>query len=178
VESGDVIVGPKSSPTSQQNSGRSGGGRQEIAMVTRGVRYAFIGITVGIAVAIPLQVFFAGVGVFGGGFDVHRTAGDIIVTLTILVFLLSLAGWLRRETFGPGGRGSLKVIGLALALMVVAHLQFVFIGFRGTPWVAALHALNAFAILGLAVTVIRSALAELGSRASERPPEPATHPNA
>jgi hypothetical protein len=147
-------------------------------MVTRGIRYALIGLTVGIAVAIPLQVFFAGVGVFGGGFDVHRGAGDIIVTLTILVFLLSLAGWLRRETFGAGGRGSLAVIGLALALMVVAHLQFVFLGFRGTPWVAGLHALNAFAILGLAVTVVRRALAELGNRASERPPEPATRPNA
>jgi hypothetical protein len=62
--------------------------------------------------------------------------------------------------------------------MVVAHLQFVFLGFRGTPWIAGLHALNAFAILGLAVTVVRRGLAKLGTRASERPPEPATRPNA
>jgi hypothetical protein len=147
-------------------------------MVTRGIRYACIGLTVGIAAAVPLQVFFAGVGAFGGGFDVHRGAGDIIVTLTIPVFLLSLAGWLRRETFGAGGRGSLAVIGLALALMVVAHLQFVFLEFRGTPWVAGLHALNAFAILGLAVAVVRRARAELGSRAADRPPEPAIGPSA
>jgi hypothetical protein len=147
-------------------------------MVTRAIRYACIGLSVGIAAAVPLQVFFAGVGAFGGGFDVHRTAGDIIVTLTILVFVLSLAGWLRRDAFGASGRGSLAVIGLALALMVVAHLQFVFLGFRGTPWVAGLHALNAFAILGLTVALVRRALAELGSRAAERPPEPATGPTA
>jgi hypothetical protein len=147
-------------------------------MITRGIRYAFIGLAVGMAVAVPLQVFFAGVGVFGGGFDVHRTAGDIIVTLTIPLFLLSLAGWLRRDAFGASGRGSLAVIGLALVLMVVAHLQFVFLDFRRTPWVAALHALNAFAIVGLAVAVARRARAELGSRAADRPAEPATGPSA
>ena len=147
-------------------------------MVTRGIRYVFIGLATVIAVAVPLQVFFAGVGVFGGGFDVHRTAGDIMVTLTIPLFLLSLAGWLRGNAFGAGGRGSLAVMGLALALMVVAHLQFVFLEFRGTPWVAGLHALNAFAILGLSVASVRRALGELGSPAADRSPEPATRPNA
>jgi hypothetical protein len=147
-------------------------------MVTRGIRYVFIALAAAIAVAIPLQVFFAGVGVFGGGFDVHRGAGDIIVSLTILVFLLSLAGWLRRDTFGAAGRPSRTVIGLAFALMLVAHLQYVFLDFRGTPWVAGLHALNAFAILGLAVAVVRSSLAARVTAPAERSTEAARAPGA
>src|SRR5580765_4180525 len=83
-----------------------------------------------IAVGIVVQVFLAGLGIFGAeSFDAHEEFGGILHGLTILVFLLAIAGPRTGRTIGMG-----------FGLAVLVTIQIALVGARDdTPGLAALH---------------------------------------
>jgi hypothetical protein len=106
---------------------------------------------------VVLQVFFAGLGIFGAGsFDLHRSFGNALQGLTAVLLILAI--------LGPANR---RDIGMAIVLVVLATVQIGIVDARDSaPGLAALHPVLALALLGLAVHM---GLHELrGSRAAER----------
>lgn len=93
------------------------------------------------------QVFLAGLGVFESPtrFNVHR---DLGYTLSILPILMIVAALL-------GGMGRRMVL-LALTAFLLFLLQSVFVALReSSPMIAALHPLNGFLILLIALIIAR-----------------------
>jgi hypothetical protein len=101
------------------------------------------------AALVVLQVFFAGLGIFGAeSFDLHRSFGNLLHGLTALLLILAI--------FGPATR---RDIGMAVVLVVLATAQIGIVDARdGAPGLAALHPVLALALLGLAVHMGLSAL--------------------
>jgi hypothetical protein len=107
-------------------------------------------------VGVAVQFFLAGLGVFrtqghaehgsvsdsqfASYFDPHRTLGNVLFGVAVLVFLAALAARL--------GRARVLVM---LVLPVLVFLQSIFAN-DGPSWFRALHVLNAFVIAGLAGT--------------------------
>jgi len=113
---------------------------------------------------VAIQVFLAGVGLFGAGdLSTHREFGYVVAAFPILVLL---ASWPAR----PGRR----VVWLTVALLVVAYIQTVLPLFREElPFIAALHPVNALAIFWLGLVIAR------GTTALARAPHPpASEPSA
>jgi hypothetical protein len=105
--------------------------------------------------ALIVQIFFAGLGIFGGveqiaagGLDedawedeigLHAGFGHILHLVSIVIFLLSLAARIGRN----------RVL-LTLALPLLMTLQiFLAAGGEDAPVIGALHVVNALVILGL-----------------------------
>ena len=107
----------------------------------RGVTTAYEGLALFIAVGIVVQVFLAGLGIFGAkSFKAHEDWGVVLHSLSIVVFLLALIGPRTRRTIGLG-------FGLALLLTV----QIALVSTRDdAPGLAALHPVLALFALGLA----------------------------
>jgi hypothetical protein len=98
---------------------------------------------------VVAQVVLAGLGVFSDprSFITHREFGYLLGMLTLVLLVLALAS-----------RAPRRVIGLCALLLVLFALQSVFIALRtGAPAIAALHPLNGFLILLVAITVTRAA---------------------
>lgn len=95
-----------------------------------------------------LQVFLAGLGVFGRqGFGTHQTFGYVIAWLTPVMLLLAIVG-----------RTGRRVIGLAALTLVMFALQSVFVLVRrDLPIVAALHPVNGVALAFVAMVIARQA---------------------
>jgi hypothetical protein len=75
------------------------------------------------------------------GFMVHGINGEMIIPLLVLVLLI--------VSFFAGVPGGIRMAAIILGLVV---LQVALgIGLHGLPYLALLHAVNAFAILGAAV---------------------------
>ena len=94
-----------------------------------------------------LQVWLAGRGVFESPtmFDTHRSVGYTLSLFTVVLLVLGLLG-------GMGRRVAL----LAVAIFVLFILQSVFVVMRdSTPAVAALHPVNGFLIVFLAIVLAR-----------------------
>jgi len=99
---------------------------------------------------IVLQVYFAGEGIFGardtdtpiedaGALDLHRGVGFFIAMPgALLLLILALLAWL------PGTRWRTLSIVFPVLLFVQALLP------GAGRWVAALHPVNAFLLLGMA----------------------------
>ena len=103
------------------------------------------------AACAVVQVFLAGLGVFDDprAFITHREFGYLFGWLTLVVLVLALVGRLPR-----------RIAGMSILLLVLFALQSVFVALRADlPAVAALHPLNGFAILGLAVLTARASWA-------------------
>ena len=95
-----------------------------------------------------VQVFLAGLGVFAdaGAFARHREFGYLFGWLTLVALVLALLGRLPR-----------RIVGADVLLLVLFTLQSVFVALRtDMPAVAALHPVNGFAIIGLAVVTARA----------------------
>jgi ABC-type antimicrobial peptide transport system permease subunit len=114
-------------------------------------RYARIGFVavVWLFVACAVgQVFLAGLGVFGlppGDFTAHRDWGYTFGYLTLVILILALVGRLSR-----------RMIGLSALLLVLFALQSILVAVRGDyPSLAALHPLNGFLILLVAIVLGR-----------------------
>ena len=98
-------------------------------------------------VAVVLQIYFAGEGIFGAGsetiddansLELHRGFGWIIAQPIGLLFLITaLLAWL------PDKRQRYMTIALPILLFVQSILP------SAGRWVAALHPVNAVVILGL-----------------------------
>ena len=103
------------------------------------------------AACVVIQVFLAGLGVFADprSFITHRDFGYLFGLLTLALLVLALVG-----------REPRRVTGLSALLLLLFALQSVFIALRtSTPEVAALHPLNGFLILFVAITVSRASWA-------------------
>ena len=98
-------------------------------------------------IGLIAQVWLAGRGVFESPtmFDTHRNLGYTLSLFTIVLLVLGLLG-------GMGRRPAI----LAIAIFVLFILQSVFVVMReSTPAVAALHPVNGFLILFLAIVLAR-----------------------
>jgi hypothetical protein len=89
--------------------------------------------------AIVLQVFFAGLGIFGTeGFDTHTGFGWILHTVAVVMLVLAVVG-------PRTGRD----IGMAAALVVLMTVQ-IMLSNADAAGLAALHPTLALFVLGLA----------------------------
>jgi phosphoglycerol transferase MdoB-like AlkP superfamily enzyme len=109
-----------------------------------GATTAYAAIALLIAVGVIVQVFLAGLGVFGAeSFDAHEGFGWMLHTAAIVVFLLALLG-------PRTGRE----IGLSFGLLVLMTIQIMLVNARDdTPYLAALHPTLALFVLGLALLI-------------------------
>ena len=104
-----------------------------------GATTAYSALALAIAVGVIVQVFLAGLGIFGAeSFDAHEGFGWILHTAAIVVFLLALLGPRTGRT-----------IGLGFGLLVLMTIQIFFVSTRDdAPYVAALHPVFALLVLG------------------------------
>jgi hypothetical protein len=109
-----------------------------------GATTAYAGLALLIAVGVIVQVFLAGLGVFGAeSFDAHEGFGWILHTAAVVVFLLAL--------LGPRTG---QAIGLSFGLLVLMTIQIMLVNARDdTPYLAALHPTLALFVLGLALLI-------------------------
>jgi hypothetical protein len=110
------------------------------------------------AALVVLQVFFAGLGIFGAeSFSTHRTFGNILHPLTAVLLVLAIVG--------PRTR---RDIGMAVGLVVLVTVQIGLVGARDdAPGLAALHPVLAIVAMGLAAHMGLHALRESrGARAA------------
>jgi hypothetical protein len=113
-----------------------------------------------IAVGIVVQVFLAGLGIFGAeSFEAHESFGFILHGLTILVFLLAIAGPRSGRTIG---------MGFGLALLVTIQISLVDAR-DDAPGLAALHPVLALFALGLAFHIGMPALSRRRGASAPRP---------
>jgi hypothetical protein len=120
-------------------------------VITSGARRAHAIVTAAFAACAAVQVLLAGLGVFDDprAFVTHREFGYLFGWLTLVVLVLALVGRLPR-----------RITGMSVLLLVLFALQSVFVALRvDLPAVAALHPLNGFAILGLAIVAARASWA-------------------
>ncbi|MEO6207861.1 MAG: DUF6220 domain-containing protein [Candidatus Limnocylindrales bacterium] len=99
-------------------------------------------------VCIVIQVFLAGMGVFDdpGSFVTHREFGYLIGMFTLVLLILSLVA-----------RSPRRLTGYSALLLLQFALQSLLVAFRtDAPAVAALHPLNGFLILLVAITLTRA----------------------
>ena len=125
-----------------------------------GVTTAYYALGLLIAVGVVVQVFLAGLGIFGAeSFDAHEEFGGIVHGLTILVFLLAIAG-----------PRTARTIGMGFALAVLVTIQIALVGARDdAPGVAALHPVLALFALGLAFHIGMPALSRRRGASAPRP---------
>ena len=106
-------------------------------------RMAFALVAALFALCSVVQVYLAGLGVFSTptAFLTHRDFGYLFGLLTLVLIVLALVGRLPRV-----------FLAASILLLVLFALQSVFVLFRdGMPALAALHPLNGFVIVGVAV---------------------------
>ena len=129
------------------------------------VRWARIGfallawLLVGLAI---VQVYLAGAAVFAdltraGNFEMHRNFGWLIGIITLVQLVLAFAGRLGWRMIG----GSALLFALLVVQSVLVHI--------GTPNLAALHPVNGFLIVVLALLM---AWRGVGYIRAPLPPEP------
>jgi hypothetical protein len=126
-------------------------------------RYLFAIVAVLFVVGVVVQVFLAGVGLFGAG-DMagHVDFGYLLSVIPLLPLLLA---WPARA----GGRTAALCVGLLVATQVQTFLPL----FRGdAPLVAALHPVNALVVFGLGLMVARRGLALARTAAATEAPVP------
>jgi hypothetical protein len=126
-------------------------------------RYLFAAVAVLFVVGVVVQVFLAGVGLFGAGeMTTHVDFGYLLSIVPLLPLLLA---WPARV----GGRTA----ALCAVLLVVTQVQTFLPLFRdGAPLVAALHPVNALFVFGLSLMVARRGLALARSAEAEQAPIP------
>jgi hypothetical membrane protein len=115
---------------------------------------------------LVVQVFLAGLGVFAGAsnFETHRNVGFL---LQAAPFFMAIAAWI-----GKLGR---REIVIAVVIFLLFFLQsFLLLARESVPAVAALHPVNGFLILWLAVHVARGAWERRTDAAVDRPAVEAT----
>jgi Family of unknown function (DUF6220) len=95
---------------------------------------------------VVIQVFFAGVGVFGGDWSLHTGFVRFLALALPVMFVVSFVG-----------RLPLALKAAPVGLVVLITGQFVFANIVGPVAVSALHTVNALAIFAVAGISARSA---------------------
>jgi Family of unknown function (DUF6220) len=98
-----------------------------------------------------LQFYLAGAALFGvGSFAPHRMLGDALTILVILFPVLAVVG-----------RLGWQLIGLSMLLVFLTIVQIMLPSLRvNASWIAALHPVNALALMGVSATIRRYRRAE------------------
>ncbi|MGH2663511.1 MAG: hypothetical protein ACRDH8_12080 [Actinomycetota bacterium] len=114
-------------------------------------RYAFLSIAGVFLAAIVVQVYFAGPMLFGqeGGTELHETTGYILGTAGALFLIV--------PALARAGKPAI-VLGVILAIVTYGQ-PFLTFGRETSPFIAALHPVNALLIFTLSVVLSRKALA-------------------
>lgn len=102
-------------------------------------------------VGLLIQFYLASTPIFGAGsFQPHRMLGSGLTVVAILFPVLALLGRLRGQ-----------LVGLSVLILVLAIVQMGLPSLRGAaPWIAALHPINALALMGVSARISRSGRAE------------------
>ena len=105
-----------------------------------------------VTVGVWLQVYFIAAYFFGAtdALDIHKTIGEVMRGLEVLVFLAALGAWWRN--WGK--------IGHAFGLAAVGTIQISLTG--SDDWVGGFHGLLALAILVMAVFIVKDDAEALG----------------
>jgi hypothetical protein len=113
-----------------------------------------------IALCIVVQVFLAGLGIFGAeSFESHESFGWLIHTAAILLFILAL--------IGPR---SGRAIGMSFGLLALMTVQILMVELRDDePYAAALHPVLALFVLGLAAHIGTPAISRRRAGSAPRP---------
>ena len=107
--------------------------------------------------AVIVQFFFAGLGIFGAtGFGAHKTLGYLVIPVSLILLVLALVGRL----------GNMR-IGLSALLLVLTIIQSVLPS--GPAVIAALHPVNALAILAVVGNLARLGMGDDVPFRSARP---------
>jgi hypothetical protein len=118
---------------------------------------------------VGLQVFFAGIGIFGAGdIELHRGFGWLLPMVALFLLLPAAAAT-------RAGR----LTGLVGGLVVLVIVQTMLPAFKAdAPYIAALHPVNALAIAALTLTIAQraTALARQGRGERTREEAPAAPP--
>lgn len=109
-------------------------------VVFAAVAWLFVGLVV-------LQVFYAGVGLLGGGsMTQHRELGYFLSLVPLLILIAA----------GIGRTGQLALYSAGLLVITIVQTMLPLLG-DDLPFVAALHPVNALAIFWLGLLVARRA---------------------
>jgi hypothetical protein len=130
------------------------------------------------ALAVVVQVFLAGVGVFGidaakpedaSSFDPHRALGEIIGGLTLLMLIAALIA-----------RASKRVMWTSIVLFLLAEFaqHGLASGGNSNKWVGGLHALDGVVILLIALWLHLDSRSRLSGRAAHAAEPAAAEPPA
>jgi hypothetical protein len=116
-------------------------------MVRSAARAIFPWLALLFVACLVVQVFLAGLGAFGSsdGFEPHRSFGYTFGFLVLINLIVAIVGGLPR-----------RLIGLSALMLVQFALQSVFVALRETSVaIAALHPVNGFLLLLVAIVVAR-----------------------
>ena len=111
-----------------------------------------------------IQVYLAAAPLFGVEvtFQPHRMLGYALAILVILLLVLALVGRLGRQ-----------LIGLSMLLVFLTIVQMMLPSLRGSiSWLAALHAVNALALIRISVTMARPRTSRTGLVSGDEPAQP------
>lgn len=113
-----------------------------MAGLVRPARFGFVAVAWVFVACVVVQIYLAGLGVFDSptAFITHRDFGYLFGILTLVLVVLAVLGRLPR-----------LILGASILLLVLFALQSLFIALRDAPNLAALHPVNGFAILLVAV---------------------------
>ena len=115
-------------------------------------RYLFAASAVLFVVGVVVQILLAGWGIAGLGGQGMRTHIDFGYTLSLVPIVPLVLSWPARA-----GR---QTIAMCAVLLVLTFVQTLLpLGRDDLPWIAALHPLTAFVVLGLGIMVARRAVA-------------------
>jgi hypothetical protein len=110
--------------------------RKAVSVIHMGLAYITL-------IAVVIEFFFAGLGVFqAASFQIHKITGYAIGLASVLMLVVALAGWLGRTR-----------ILLSVLLIVLMFIQMWLV--HSSPQVAALHPVNAVIILFAVLKLVR-----------------------
>jgi hypothetical protein len=117
----------------------------------RTILYVHQGLAWVVLAGLFLQFYLAGMGLFGAAsFEFHRTWGYLLAIPILLLLVLALAGRLGR-----------RLIGLSALLVVLTIVQVMLPSLRASiPLIAALHVVNALALMGVSAAIARQGRAK------------------
>jgi hypothetical protein len=116
-------------------------------------RVLFFGLAVIYLAGVVVQFFLAGLGTFGAtSFDAHQAFGLVLALLTLILLVLAVVGKVPR-----------LLIGLAVVLLGLNVLQM-FLAQVDVEEVAALHVVNALAIVFVAYEIVQRSRRYLASK--------------
>jgi hypothetical protein len=116
-------------------------------------RVLFFGLAVIYLAGVVVQFFLAGLGTFGAtSFDAHQAFGLVLALLTLILLVLAVVGKVPR-----------LLILLSVALLGLNVLQM-FLAQVDVDEIAALHVVNALAIVFVALEIVQRSRRYLASK--------------